>query len=168
MGGNTELLQWGLKSSLSKVQIKELIHAYSCFICATNKDYYYNGTYLESYIDNLVELQKVIKEKENVLLYVIAPLFEYRHGIDLSNIRITINDTIEFFKYKFAIKENLVIEKIAQKSIEIEYAYLDTFYVQFKDFKLDSKTLKEEILEATKNFLMFKTIANKEETEGDI
>jgi len=92
-------------------RLEKFLYAYSYFILKTNKNYKYNLTYLQSYLEDFIEIKRRISEKTKIVNKIIevleletyeANVMEIRCVLDSFWILLKEND---FFKNKNVMKE---------------------------------------------------------------
>jgi hypothetical protein len=154
MDVNNKLLSFMLKTKLDESEIKTLIEAYSSFVSVSSKDYYYNQAYLDSYVSDFILARNKVKERQVVLKYLMIPIVLKGGSYRKSKLRITVNNTIVYYKGKFGLKSDFNLQSIKDNSVVIEYFYMtDVCKVQYYTTKLNSPNLRDEIIKETNDFL---------------
>lgn len=109
-------------SNLSLENFSDNIKAYSKFLSYVNPDYQYNGTYLEQYIEEFVEVCIALPSKEKIYKEIVKLIIVMK--VDCNVIDIMVDNayhgyyskTDELLKVEYVAFDK---EKMTSKSIEI-------------------------------------------------
>lgn len=151
---NKKLLSWFFKDTTTEKEIRDFIQVYSCFINTTNRDFFYNKTYLESYVGDLINAREAVRKKKKALLSIAYGIFCLRSKVAIPNLRVTLDDSIIFRNGRFVLKDGFSISRLSGDKVVIEYHYNDKYeIVDIYKNTLNDLDLEEKIVEKTKAFL---------------
>lgn len=110
-------------------KIEFLIKAFSEYIVATNPDFYYNKTYLRTYVDDFFRCVKKLKEKYKILTEEILPiLLKYKAE---ENCIIRVDRTWIYATNKISLCNQFDKNIVGQNSIRLEMEYKDENEIGF-------------------------------------
>lgn len=154
MDVNKKLLRWFFKDTSSEEEIRDFLQVFSCFINTTNRDFFYNKTYLESYVEDLINAREAVRKKKLVLISIAYGIFCVRNKVVIPNLRVTLDDSIIFRNGKFMLKDGFSVSRLSSDKIVIEYYYNEMHeIVDIYINTLNDLNLEEKIVEKTKDFI---------------
>ncbi len=154
MDVNRKLLRWFFKDTSSEKEIRDFLQVFSCFINTTNRDFFYNKTYLESYVEDLIKVREAVRKKKIVLFSIAYGIFCVRNKVVIPSLRVTLDDSIIFCNGKYMLKDGFSVSRLSSDKIVIEYYYNDIHeIVDVYINTLNDLNLEEKIVEKTKDFI---------------
>lgn len=151
-----------LKENIEKEKFEQYINIFSRFLGYINPNYKYNGTYLDQYINDFMEVCQMIKKKDEKYHEIATKL----NDIDLS-FELTIDQVFfancpleakkKYEHYYIGMNKDRIIRK--EIGIRMEFEFDEVEYIFSKEYEyFKENKLADRIHEEVKSFMKMKKI----------
>lgn len=150
---NEQLENWLSRDlNISENELKLFLKAYSEFIVAVNPDYYYNKTYLQTYFEDFLNVNRNLKNKKIILERIVDTIETSVY--EKSDFKINIDNILVYHNEEIAINNKFNKDTAMNKKIAIQYEYTnDMDYIRFYECNIDEPDKYIKVIDFTNEFI---------------
>lgn len=131
--------------------IKNMIEAFSEYIVAVNPEYVYNKAYLNTYVQDFIQCQKLLKQKYEILTYMVYVKIIHM-GLEEKCI-ISIDDAWKIENGKISLNNSIDSGLVMRNKLQLELKFVhENEFVIAEEINLDDE-LENEIDKCIDSFI---------------